>query len=351
MKIKSVIGLFDEQNVLEKLTKLGDPLVLISEHIDFSLFKESILKFTERKAETIKPSKGRPSYDVVTMMKILFLQRLYNLSDEQVEFQITDRFSFRRFLSIPLSNAVPDCKTVWAFRESLNKEGEDRGKELFELFLNKLNQDGLIAKEGKMMDATLVSVPIQRNSREENKEIKEGKVPASISENKNKLAQKDIDARWTTKNNIHHFGYKNHIKAETKRKLITDYKVTDAAPHDSTVACDLLNETDRGQDFYADSAYQTDEIKEKLKALDMKERITEKGHRNHPLTEGQKQTNRKKSKTRCRVEHIFGFQTNNMNDGTFIRTIGKARATLIIGLNNLVYNICRYVQLKKLNYA
>ena len=83
----------------------------------------------------------------------------------------------------------------------------------------------------------------------------------------------------------------------------------------------------------------------------MKERIIEKGYRNHPLTTGQKQTNRKKSKTRCRVEHIFGFMQTSMNDATFIRTIGKARAKVVIGLNNLVYNICRYVQLKKFNYA
>jgi transposase, IS5 family len=351
MKISNITGLFDEENVLSKLTKLGDPLVLIEKHINFSLFKENILQFTGRLADTEKPVKGRPAYDVVTMMKIIFLQRLYNLSDDQAEFQITDRLSFRRFLAIPLSNAVPDCKTVWAFREALNKEGEDRTKQLFELFLNKLNDEGLLAKEGKMMDATIVSVPIQRNSRDENKEIKEGKTPASFSKNKNKLAQKDTDARWTQKNNINYFGYKNHIKAETKRKFITDYKVTDAAPHDSTVACDLLNESDKGQDFYADSAYQTDAIKDKLKALEMKEHIIEKGHRNHPLTAGQKQTNRKKSKTRCRVEHIFGFMETNMNDGTFIRTIGKARATVIIGLNNLVYNICRYVQLKKLKYA
>ncbi|MFN0081712.1 MAG: transposase, partial [Ferruginibacter sp.] len=165
------------------------------------------------------------------MMKIIFLQRPYHLSDDQVEFQITDRLSFRRFLGIPFCNAVPHCKTVWAFRESLNQTGEDRSQELFELFLNKLNQDGLIAKEGKMMDATPASVPIQRNDRGENKEIKAGKIPESFSENK--LAQKDTDARWTTKNNFHYFGYKNHIKAETKRKFITGYKVTDAAPHDS----------------------------------------------------------------------------------------------------------------------
>lgn len=351
MKIYNRQGLFDEQNVLEKLTKLGDPLVLVSQHIDFTLFKDKLLKFTGRAEATAKPAKGRPSYDVVTMIKIIFLQRLYNLSDDQVEFQISDRLSFRRFLGIPFSDAVPDCKTVWTFRELLNKEGEDRSKALFELFLNKLNEDGLLAKEGKMVDATFVSVPIQRNTREENKEIKAGKTPTSFSENKNKLAQKDTDARWTKKNNTSHFGYKNHIKAETKRKFITDYVVTDATPHDSTQACQLLSEADRRQDFYADSAYQTPEIKAKLEALEMQEHITEKGHRNHPLTEGQKQTNRKKSKTRSRVEHIFGYMANNMNDGTFIRTIGKARATVVIGLNNLVYNICRYIQLKKLNYA
>ena len=119
MKIYNRQGLFDEQNVLEKLTKLGDPLVLVSQHIDFTLFKDKLLKFTGRAEATEKPAKGRPSYDVVTMIKIIFLQRLYNLSDDQVEFQITDRLSFRRFLGIPFSAAVPDCKTVWAFRELL----------------------------------------------------------------------------------------------------------------------------------------------------------------------------------------------------------------------------------------
>ena len=222
---------------------------------------------------------------------------------------------------------------------------------IFELFLSKLNTDGLIAKEGKMIDATLISVPIQRNSREENKEIKAGITPKGFTENKHKLAQKDMDASWTKKNHVSYYGYKNHVKADTKRKFITGYIVTDAAPHDSTQACELLTEDDRGQDFYADSAYPTPEIKARLEELGMKEHIIEKGQRNNPLKAGQIQTNTKNSKTRCRVEHIFGFMTNSMNDGTFIRNIGKARAKVVIGLNNLVYNICRYVQLKKYKYV
>jgi len=128
MKINNITGLFDEQNVLSKLTTLGDPLVIIENHIDFNLFNDIILQFTGRSSDPKKPGKGRPSFDVVTMVKILFLQRLYNLSDKQIEFQIVDRLSFRRFLNIPFSNAVPDCKTVWAFREALNKVGEDERK-------------------------------------------------------------------------------------------------------------------------------------------------------------------------------------------------------------------------------
>lgn len=351
MKIKNLSGLFDEQNVLSKLTQLGDPLVLINEYIDFELFRTQLLSFSGRKANESKPSKGRPSYDVVTMMKILFIQRLYNLSDEQLEFQVVDRLSFRRFLGIPFSDAVPDCKTVWAFREQLNQKGADRSKILFDLFLTALNEKGLIAKEGKMVDATLVSVPIQRNSREDNKTIKEGGVPESFIKNEHQLVQKDMDARWTKKNNISHFGYKNHIKADTKRKFVISYVVTDASVHDSQVPEELLNEEDRGQDFYADSAYLTPEIKAQLVALEMTERINERGYRGKPLTQDQKSRNKKKSKTRVRVEHIFGFMTCSMNDGTFIRNIGKARVKVIIGLNNLVYNICRYVQLKKYGYA
>jgi IS5 family transposase len=282
------------------------------------------------------------------MMKVLFVQRLYNLSDDQLEFQINDRLSFRRFLSIPFSDAVPDCKTVWLFREQLNDKDEDRTKKLFEQYLLQLSDNGLIAKEGKMMDATIITVPIQRNNREENKVIKEGNVPENFKENENKLRQKDTDARWTKKHNKSYFGYKNHVKSDAKHKFIADYAITDASVHDSQPACDLLDEKDKGENFYADSAYQTPEIKAKLEGLKMKDEIVEKGYRNKALTDEQKTSNKVKSKTRARVEHIFGFMTNSMNDGTFIRTIGKTRAEVMIGLNNLVYNICRYVQLKKL---
>ena len=85
MKIRNISGLFDEQNVLEKLTRYSYPLVLIKEHIDFGIYKELLNKFFNRDEEA-KAGRGRACYDVVTMLQILVVQRLYNLSDEQIEF-------------------------------------------------------------------------------------------------------------------------------------------------------------------------------------------------------------------------------------------------------------------------
>lgn len=162
---------------------------------------------------------------------------------------------------------------------------------------------------------------------------------------KNKVAQKDVDARWTKKNNVSFYGYKNHIKADVKTKLIEHYVVTDASVHDSQTIEELLTQKDKGQELYADSAYTGEKQEEIYKKMEVIERIIEKGYRNKPLTEEQNKNNREKSKTRARVEHVFGFVENSMN-GSYIRTIGIARAKAKIGLMNLTYNICRCVQLK-----
>ena len=79
----------------------------------------------------------------------------------------------------------------------------------------------------------------------------------------------------------------------------------------------------------------------------MLNKVHEKGYKNNPLTEAQKESNKGKSKYRARVEHIFGFIENSMK-GTYMRCIGIARARVVIGLTNLTYNICRTVQIKTL---
>jgi IS5 family transposase len=276
------------------------------------------------------------------MFKILILQRYYNLSDDQTEYQILDRLSFMRFLNINMADDVPDSKTIWLFRETITEAGIIEN--LFERFKSVLEDKGLIGHEGKIIDASFVEVPRQRNSREENKVLKEGGLPEGWDDNQNKLEQKDMDAKWTKKNGVNYFGYKNHVKSDNKSKLIEKYKVTDASVHDSQVVEELLEQTDENNELYADSAYSGEPIEEILEDHKVENKVHEKGARNKPLTDLQKKNNKEKSRIRARVEHIFGFVENSMN-GSYIQSVGIVRAAGIIGLMNLTYNMFRYTQL------
>ncbi len=339
-KRHKAIGFFDEDLRLSKLSKLGDPLEKLAQGIDFELFRDLL---ESRLQVAAKGKGGRRPYDYVLMFKILILQRYYNLSDHQTEYQICDRLSFMRFLGLTLADDVPDGKTVWHFRERLVELGLT--EELFSLFLGRLEELGLVVHEGKIVDASFVEVPRQRNGKQDNEAIKGGRLPQGWEHKPHMLRQKDVDARWAKKGSQTFYGYKNHAKCDAKSKLITGYAVTDASVHDSQPLLGLLDEQDERQPLYADSAYVGQELHKKL-AEDKKVelRICEKGHRNRPLTEGQKGANTDKSRTRVRVEHIFGFVENSMN-GSFIRCIGLARAKAAIGLMNLTYNLFRKLQI------
>lgn len=332
-------GLFDEQLRLEKLSKKQDPLERLRSHIDFEYFRKPLEKFFKK--QTDKSKGGRPSYDCILMFKILILQRYYNVSDDAMEYAILDRLSFMRFLGLGINNPVPDAKTIWLFRDNLTSGGMI--EKLFSYLDKQLDKDGIIVHKGKLVDASIVEVPIQRNSREENKQLKEDQVPEDWSENK--LRQKDTDAQWVTHNGKNHFGYKNHIKADGKTKLITAYKATTANIHDSEVMEELLDkQEDGGHPVYADSAYRSEALEEVCRKKNIESRIHEKGYRNKPLTKRQQQSNKTKSKTRARVEHIFGFMTNTMNE-MYLRYRNFVRNQAGIGLMNLTYNLFRLAQL------
>jgi len=203
--------------------------------------------------------------------------------------------------------------------------------------------------EGKMVDASFTVAPRQRNTREENKIIKEGRGDELWNDKPNKKRHKDIDARWRKKNNETFYGYKNHAKVDTKSKFIDKYKLTDASVHYSQPLDDLLTENDEGQDFHADIAYTGEDQEKVIRKYKMKNLVNEKGYRNKPLTDEQKESNREKSKTRARVEHVFGFKEQSMN-GLIVKSVGIKRATgIIVGLINLTYNLFRYEQVVRLN--
>lgn len=271
------------------------------------------------------------------MFKVLVIQHLYNISDDETEYMIRDRYSFCRFLGLSPEDNVPDAKTIWLFREQLVQH--QLMDTLFEQFNLKLDQMGYQARKGQIVDASFVDVPKQRNNREENAQIKAGEVPDRFEKNAHVRAQKDTDARWTKKNQETHFGYKNHVSVDNQHKLIRHYQVTSAEVHDSNVFVELLVDNS-SKSVWADSAYRSKAIEDSLEQEGYRSHVHKKGNRNTPLTEAKKKSNTKKSRVRARVEHVFGSITNEQG-GLYFRVIGVARATLKIGMMNMVSLLSR----------
>src|SRR5215468_5996884 len=188
---------------------------------------------------------------------------------------------------------------------------------LFDRFDQHLAAKGYMARGGQMVDATIVPVPTQRNSRDENEAVKAGRIPQEWDNKPAKLRQKDRDARWTKRHGRSFFGYKNHVNADAKHKLIRRYEVTDAAVHDSQKLDELLTKGNTSADVFGDSAYRSREVEERLRAG---------------------------------VEHVFAAQQTALG-GRIVRTIGIVRARAKIGLQNLAYNIRRLVTLERIAAA
>jgi IS5 family transposase len=344
----SQLGFFDIAKRYAGLDAKNDPLVKIDAAVRWEDFRPSLEAVWRAPVGERKSAAGRKPWDVVVMFKAIVLCALYNLSDDQVEYQLRDRLSFMRFLGLGLEDPVPDAKTVWFYREQLAQAGVIEA--LFEDFDGYLEQQGYLAMGGQIIDASIVPVPKQRNSRDENARIKDGETPGDWENRPAKRSQKDTEARWTRKHGKSHYGYKNHVSVDRRHKLVRRYQVTDAAVHDSQVVDDILDPDNTASDVWADSAYRSAEIEAKLEEKGLKSRIHRKGHRNKPLSEREQRGNKTRSKVRVRVEHVFGAQTNDMG-GTLVRSIGLVRARARVGLKNLAYNMRRLVQLERLAAA
>jgi IS5 family transposase len=348
-------GLFDNTIAYDRLDKCLDPLLRLAKVVNWELFRVQLQNI--RKNETV----GRPSFDVVMMFKVMVLQSLYNISDDAMEFFIRDRLSFMRFLGLDLTERVPDAKTIWKFREELTKA--ELIKPLFAQFDEYLAANGFEAKGGQLIDATIVEVPIQHNTKEERELIESGEQP--VKWNKAKASQKDTDARWTKKNAKSFFGYKDHVNVDEDSKIIRDYEVSPANVHDSQKLEEIVivggekaepsgvTESAESEDtpkVYADKAYDSKKIDKFLSRAGFEPQICRKAKRGASLSESQKEENRKRSKIRARVEHVFGAMHQKAHDLT-IRTIGLSRASAKIGLRNIAYNMMRFCYLTRAKAA
>ncbi len=328
-------GFFDLEDRHTLLEKLGDPLPKLDQVVDWDRFRATLRKLRKR----TDPSRGgRPAYDDVLMLKILVLQQLYNLSDDQTEFQIRDRYSFCRFLGLSPEGRIPDAKTIWLYRERIKRAG--LMDKLFAKLLSQIDAAGFMARQGQIVDASMVEVPRQRNTPEENKRIKQGE---RVQWSDAKSRQKDVQARWSFKYGRKYFGYKNHINIDRAYKVIRRYTVSDASRHDGRYFEAVFDDGNRSREVWADAAYRSKPRQAELKANGYRSHIQRQNQAHMRLSEAQQATNRRWSKVRIRVEHVFAAQ--QQMGGRQIRSIGQARAMLQVGLKNFAYNLKRYAWL------
>lgn len=350
-------GFFDVDDRLKRLSDLGDQLDAFRACVDFEMFRAGLVAAL---AYSDGAQGGRPAFDPVLMFKILIIQTTNNLSDERTEFLINDRLSFMRFLGLDLSDRVPDARTIWLFREKLTQAGTIRT--LFDRFDAMLRAKGYIAMSGQIVDASLIAAPKQRNTDEEKKAIREGRVPTGWKDKPAKLRQKDRDARWTVKFSkakeradgtkppvdiaIPAFGYQNHVSIDRAFGFIRRWQATDAAAYEGArLRHGLLDKTNTAGAVYADTAYRSAANEEFLTKNGFVSRIHRKKPKGRSMPAAMRRANAAKSAIRSKVEHVFAEQKQRM--GLFIRTIGIARATTKIGLANVLYNIRRMLFLDR----
>lgn len=225
---------------------------------------------------------GRPQTEIKTLLKMMCLQQWYNLSDEGVEDQSTDRISFRLFLGLGDTESPIDATTICKFRKLLTEQ--KLMKKIQELFTEKLVEKGIILKEGTSVDATIIT---------------------TSGSTKNKEKKRDQEMKYTKKNNQNYFGGKVHQSQDQKTKLIKKLRFTPANVSDSKVFEQLLDKDERA--VFADKGYAKKERKQKLRKKGIFCGILHKGSTTKKLTKGNKKKNTKLSSPRAGVEFPFGI--------------------------------------------
>ncbi|AUW33957.1 IS5 family transposase (plasmid) [Acidithiobacillus caldus] len=316
---------------IQKVDAIGDPLQKIEAVVDFSALAQAVEKIAPRPEQ---PKGGRPPYPTEVMVRVLVVKRLHGLSDEQTEFQLLDRRSFRRFCGLEHSRNIPDRTTIWNFE---NRIGVDGVNALFAELDRQIRARGLEARAGQIVDATLVPAPKQHFTREEKAILDQDAMPADWKPAKRR--QKDVDARWTKKHGKSHHGYKFTVSVDRKHKFIRTWVPDTACVHDSQHLEAALDEWNTSAEIYADKGYVGADREERLREQGYRPQIQRKAKPGKALSACQERRNRRIAKVRARVEHVFA--AIHQWGGKQIRTIGQARANFAMGMMVLVYNMRR----------
>jgi transposase, IS5 family len=353
-------GFFDTDERLQWLSAAGDPLERLAAVVDFELFRPELDAALGR---SDRAKGGRPPYDPVLMFRILVLQSLYTLSDDQAEYQLRDRLSFMRFAGLALHDVVPDAKTIWLFREQLVRAGAFN--RLFARFDAALSERGYLAMGGQIVDATIVEARRPRLTQAEKEVVKGGDIPEGW--NPARTRQIDREGRWTLKRGkrkptlpggsaqrtigaaapeiaVPMFGYKNHVGIDRKHGLVRRFTVTHAAAHDGAQLAAVLDPGNTASAVWADTAYRSAANIKMLERRGLKPEFQRAKPRGKPMPRHIARGNARRARIRSRVEHVFAAQKRRFD--LVIRTIGLARATAKLALANIAYNVTRLAWLQ-----
>lgn len=224
----------------EKVRGLGDRLELMKRHISWEPFRKMVAKvFFDNKEQG-----GRPHTDEIVVVRTMLLQAWYGISDEELEFQINDRISFRNFLDFP--EAIPDFSTIWKIRERLQEAGVD--KEIWHALQQQLDQQGFVIKKGVIQDASFIEADLGRKRYAKEKQAK--RQGEQIQYTEKQQSHMDKDGSFSVKHGQVHYGYKIHTKIDVDHQLMRDFEVTTAALHDVNINLvdknDLIAYRDKG---------------------------------------------------------------------------------------------------------
>jgi IS5 family transposase len=267
---------------------------------------------------------GRPAYSPLLMFQVLLLQSLYGLSDAETEEALADRLSFRRFVGLALSDAVPDHSTICRFRNLLIEQG--MLEKLFAELDRQLDKAGLILRRGTMLDATVIETSAARPGGEDR--------PSS-----------DRDARFTRREGRSgsSFGYKAHVGVDEGSGLIRTVRTTPANVNDTVPADELIAGDERS--VLADAAYHTHARAAALKARGIKPRLMRRANKHHPVLPPRLQRyNQLIARRRAAVETTFATLKHRMGLGV-IRYRGLTKATGQVLIAAMAFNMRRWVTL------
>ena len=324
MKDSQQLGLADHLlNTRRKQSKMLSKLSKIDDLVDWKQVVNQIQVIDKTKSG----KGGRPRKDPMWMIKAIFLQHLFNLSDPQLEDQLIDRLSFQRFTGINLDQEIPDFTTFWRFKEALIEHNLDQ--KIFEEINTQIEGHGLLVKKGTIVDAAIIESSNRPLSQQKRQQLSE-----------NPSSQIDTDARSTKKNNTWFFGYKGHIGVDIESKIIRKATFTPANVHDSTQTEHLVSYDEAS--LFGDKAYGNFHHKCSARHYGWYYGVLEKPDRGQTLSKKQLKRNKQWSSVRGAVEHPFAHMKTKAGLSTMAAK-NQARNGLRFVFNCIGWNLERMV--------